>query len=41
MYVYMMHFIHIHPHNLTDGKDLAVVSKSRQKAVGSALRDGL
>lgn len=41
MYIYMMHFVYLHPHNLTDGRDLAVISKSRQKAVGSARHDGL
>lgn len=41
MYICMMHFVHVHPHNLTDGRDLAVISESRQKAVGSAPRDGL
>ena len=41
MYMYVMHFKHIQPHNLTVGRDLAVISKSRQKAVGSAPHDGL
>jgi len=36
-----MYFIHIHPHNLTDGRNLAVISESRQKAVGSAPHDDL
>lgn len=40
-YVYTMDFIYIHPHNLTDGRELAVIFKSRQKAVGSVMHDGL